>query len=313
MTGTLVSALRALPAAAAAVDASLPTWAVVVGAAAGWAAARRLLTCELLRVSKTASIVTFLYFLLAIASIAAIVVITVQFADDVANPESGIELVRHDALAMPTVTVCSTQTGVPLRRLQFFNYTDAAGVRVSGPLPNAVNGSDAFEAVVERFWDNPDGEDCDRICGNFFPLPVRSLQRISAGEVATKCRPCFRTGSVGPEVIARSTAFSAAAFMELYTDHAFFQCMFREDGVDDQARDEMRESVANTDNAVEFFGTTPLAPGDPTPVLTVPATSTRAEAIAASARPSCATSSLCGAFPPLERDGAARRGHQVHL
>eukprot|EP00168_Porphyra_purpurea_P010094 TRINITY_DN2486_c0_g1_i1.p2 TRINITY_DN2486_c0_g1~~TRINITY_DN2486_c0_g1_i1.p2 ORF type:complete len:345 (+),score=112.84 TRINITY_DN2486_c0_g1_i1:171-1205(+) len=39
MTGTLVSALRALPAAAAAVDASLPTWAVVVGAAAGWAAA----------------------------------------------------------------------------------------------------------------------------------------------------------------------------------------------------------------------------------------------------------------------------------
>jgi len=39
MTSTLVSALRALPAAAAAVDAALPTWAVVVGAAAGWAAA----------------------------------------------------------------------------------------------------------------------------------------------------------------------------------------------------------------------------------------------------------------------------------
>jgi len=186
-------------------------------AAAGFAAARRLFTCELLRVSKTASVVTFLYFLLAIASIAAIVVITVQFANDVRNPESGIELVRHKELAMPTVTVCSTQTGVPLRRMQFFNYTDAAGVRVGGPLPNEKEGSPEFEEAVERFWDNPDGEDCDRICGNFFPLPVRTLQAISNGELETKCRPCFRTGSKGPEVISRSTAFSAAAFMELYT------------------------------------------------------------------------------------------------
>lgn len=184
---------------------------------------RRLLTCELLRVSKTASIVTFLYILLAIASVAAIVVITIQFAQDVRNPESGIELVQHDRLPMPVVTVCSTQTGVPLRRLQFFTFRNALGVVVEGPRPRSVTGSDEFEAVVERFWDNPNKEDCDRVCGNFFPLPAEQLQGISNGSVSTKCRPCFRTGSKGPEVVATSTAFSDSAFMDLYTDHAFFQ------------------------------------------------------------------------------------------
>lgn len=184
---------------------------------ARWVFLRRLLTCELLRVSKTASIVTFLYILLAIASVAAIVVITIQFAEDVRNPESGIELVRHNELPMPVVTVCSTQTGVPLRRLQFFDFRNARGVTVSGPLPNAVFGTDEFEAVVERFWDNPDKEDCDRVCGNFFPLPVVQLQQIANGSVSTRCRPCFRTGSKGPEVVANSTAFSQSAYMNLFT------------------------------------------------------------------------------------------------
>lgn len=184
---------------------------------ARWMFLRRLLTCELLRVSKTASIVTFLYILLAIASVAAIVVITIQFARDVQNPESGIELVRHNELSMPVVTVCSTQTGVPLRRLQFFDFRNARGVSVQGARPNTVTGTDEFEAVVDRFWDNPDKEDCDRVCGNFFPLPVVQLQKIANGSVSTKCRPCFRTGSKGPEVVANSTAFSASAFMDLYT------------------------------------------------------------------------------------------------
>ncbi|GAB0490802.1 hypothetical protein MMPV_002040 [Pyropia vietnamensis] len=227
---------------------------------ARWIFLRRLLTCELLRVSKTASIVTFLYILLAIASVAAIVVITIQFAEDVRNPESGIELVRHNELSMPVVTVCSTQTGVPLRRLQFFDFRNARGVNVKGPLPNEVLGSDEFENAVDRYWDNPDGEDCDRICGNFFPLPVVELQKIANGSLSTKCRPCFRTGSKGPEVVANSTAFSASAYMNLFTDHAFFQCMFRAGGADRIAEDSMRQTVAQPENPELFFG----GPNNPT-------------------------------------------------
>lgn len=186
-----------------------------------WMFLRRLLTCELLRVSKTASIVTFLYILLAIASVAAIVVITIQFADDVRNPESGIELIRHDRLPMPVVTVCSSQTGVPLRRLHFSSFRNARGVEAGGAQPNTTTGSDEFENVVERFWDNPNDEDCDRVCGNFFPLPVVQLQQISNGSVSTQCRPCFRIGSNGPEVVANSTAFSDSAYLSLFTGMCF--------------------------------------------------------------------------------------------
>jgi len=59
------------------------------------------------------------------------------------------------------------------------------------------------------------------------------------------------------------------------------QCMFRVGGVDLLAQDSMRGTVAKADNAEEFFGATPPVPGAPTPVLTVPATSTREDAIGA--------------------------------
>jgi hypothetical protein len=70
-----------------------------------------------------------------------------------------------------------------------------------------------------------EGEDCLATVGDFFPLPIDSLNGIANGTKTTRCRPCYRTGGKGKTVDVTSTAFEDASFSSFYIDTYFLQCL----------------------------------------------------------------------------------------
>lgn len=178
-------------------------------------------------------LVLWLYLVMVIASLIAITAVTVDFVQQAINPGSFIRSEQTESLPAPVVTVCLSQRGVPFSRLQLFNYSDAEGRVYVGADPQgkqAERQGAAFEGVVERFWDNPDGEKCTEKLGDFFPFPLQSLNEIVAGRASTRCRPCYRVGSKHLAV-SRSTSFQNSSLLSFYTDNYFLQCLKKADGL----------------------------------------------------------------------------------
>lgn len=171
--------------------------------------------------------IVWLYLIMIVAALLAVTAVTVEFVNQVTHPGSFIRSTEATELRAPVVTVCLSQEGVPASRLQLFNFTDAEGRLLRGGIPTGTQEqtqSQEFAEVVERFWDNPLGENCDEKVGDYYPFPLQSLNRIISGEETTECRPCFRVGSKR-EATVRSTDFRNSSVLELYTDNYFLQCI----------------------------------------------------------------------------------------
>lgn len=175
-----------------------------------------------------------LYLLMVLFSVVALGIITAEFVNNITKPDGVINVENPDSLIMPVLTVCLAQPGVPMSRLQLFNYTTGdgrffIGSNPDGPYDQVIPAE--FGTVVDRFFDNPDGEDCLAVVGDYYPFPLQSLNDIAAGRKTTNCRPCFRTGASEPIEIT-STNFSDAANAKFFTDSYFMECMFREGGLE---------------------------------------------------------------------------------
>jgi hypothetical protein len=216
-----------------------------------------------------------IYLTMVAASLVAVGLITRDYVLDLVKPNASLQIEVLDSIPAPIMTVCTSMRGLPASRLQMFNYSDASGEVFVGTDPHGPQqerGSAAFEAVVERWFDNPDGEcvgclwwgvgggraawvcvgacgcadsvccDCVVLCsagedclatvGDFFPLPIESLNAIASGKRKTRCRPCFRTGSRGPPVQVTSTDFEKASYASFYTDAYFLQCLHQAGGLE---------------------------------------------------------------------------------
>lgn len=176
--------------------------------------------------SSKEKLLLWVYILLLLASVIPIAVVTVDFTKKQINPESFIRTQVSDSLPAPVVTICLSQRGIPFSRLQLYNFTDAQGVNFRGADPKGPQTdrqSPEFEAVVDRFWDNPGNEDCNKTVGDFYPFPLESLNQLTSGEKNSQCRPCYRVGR--KTVMATSTDFRDSSILDLYTDNYFLQCM----------------------------------------------------------------------------------------
>lgn len=188
--------------------------------------------------SKRQKLIFMLYVFVVIAAFAAVAVITMEFVGQAIDPPGAIRAIpEDDGLAAPVVTVCLSQPGVPFSRLQMFNFTDASGKTFKGADPRGPQderASPEFQQVVERFWDNPDNEECNATVGDFFPFPLVSLQRIANRQKMTRCRQCYRVG-LRRTVVASSTSFQNSSILSLFTDNYFLQCTRTVGGLNDES------------------------------------------------------------------------------
>lgn len=207
--------------------------------------------------------IVWLYFVMVIGAFLAVTAVTVDFINQINHPGSFIRSTESAELRAPVVTVCLSQAGVPASRLQLFNFTDAEGRLLQGGLPSGTHGetqSQEFAEVVERFWDNPLGEDCDAKVGDYYPFPLQSLNRIISGEETTQCRPCFRVGDKR-EAMVRSTDFRNSSALELYTDNYFLQCV-KNKRLTQDSLDRLHDTVmANLEDMERFQLLSASAPG----------------------------------------------------
>lgn len=190
-------------------------------------------------------LILWLYFFMILGAFIAVTAVTVDFVRQQINPGSFIRSEVADSLPAPVVTVCLSQRGVPASRLQLFNFTNAEGFNVRGPEPRAPHGellTPEYAEAVERFWDNPDNEDCDKKVGDYYPFPLQSLINLTLGITTTKCRPCYRVGRK-TRAISRSTDFQDSSVLEFYTDNYFLQCMKNPSGLDDDSLAFLHEQV----------------------------------------------------------------------
>lgn len=186
-----------------------------------------------------------LYVLMVIGALIAVTAVTIDFAHQAVNPGSFIRSDPQSSIPSPVVTTCIAQTGVPFSRLQLFNFTDAQGTQFRGADPQGVHNERAskeFEDVVERFWDNPDDEDCDNVVGDFFPFPIQSLNDIVSRKKVSRCRACYRVGRK-KNVDVTDTSFDNSSQLFFYTDNYWLQCMFSVGGPDQAAREEMQDQL----------------------------------------------------------------------
>lgn len=202
-------------------------------------------------------VVLWLYFVMVIGALIAVAAVTAEFIQQAVAPGSFIRSTQSDQLPAPVVTVCLSQTGVPFSRLQLFDFVDAEGRSYLGTDPNVAyseqKGVGQFKGVVERFWDNPDGEDCDSKVGDFFPFPLRSLNDIANGKNSTRCRPCYRVGS-RHLAVARDTSFQNSSVMHMFTDNYFLQCMKNERGLDDESMEFLHRVIERNATDLEEWG-----------------------------------------------------------
>lgn len=227
-------------------------------APAAWAAAaskrRRCCGLSCTGLSRRDRLVLWLYAFMVLAALAAVTAVTVDFASQQINPGSFIRSrISSEGLAAPVVTVCLSQTGVPFSRLQLFNFTDAEGrvFRGADPRgPQTERVSKEFANVVDRFWDNPDNEKCDEKVGDFYPFPLRSLQRLVNGEESTSCRPCYRVGARA-KAVARSSDFRNSSILSFYTDNYFLQCLKTERGLNEKSLTFLHEQMFANRMAME--------------------------------------------------------------
>lgn len=199
--------------------------------------------------------ILILYFLMVVASIICITIVTVDFVRESVDPSGFISSSPQKNLSSPVVTVCLSQTGVPFSRLQLFNFTDAEGLNFRGADPYGpqdARASPEFSAVVERFWENPDNENCTEKVGDFFPFPLRSLQSLVNGISTTKCRQCYRVGA-RHIAFANSSAFQRSSVLSFYTDNYFLQCLKSVNGLNEPSLQflhdqlfEKRQQMADT-------------------------------------------------------------------
>lgn len=200
--------------------------------------------------------VLWLYFIMIIGAAIAVTAVTVDFAKQAINPGSFIRSEQSESLPAPVVTVCLSQTGVPFSRLQLFNFTDAEGRNLRGADPQGpqnARASSEFTAATERFWDNPGNEDCDAKVGDFFPFPVESLNRLTAGEESTRCRPCYRVGSRQLATVT-STDFRDSSVLSFYTDNYFLQCLKSINGLNEASLDFLRQQMFDKREDMERLG-----------------------------------------------------------
>lgn len=201
-------------------------------------------------------LILWLYLVMVLGAVIAVTAVTVDFVQQQITPGSFLRAKVTDNLAAPVVTVCLSQRGVPRSRLQLFNFTNAEGINVRGADPNGRQTdrqSPEFAAAVDRFWDNPDNEDCDKKVGDFFPFPLRSLNQLTSGEATTKCRPCYRVGRK-QLAIARSTDFQNSSVLEFYTDNYFLQCMKSLNGLNPESLEFLHAQVDRNKTEMESLG-----------------------------------------------------------
>lgn len=178
-------------------------------------------------------VIFFIYVIMVVAALVAVGFVTKQFIDEVRDPGSFLRATSHSTLEMPVVTLCLSRVGVPHSRLQVFNFTDGAGTPHRGADPQGDYGTrsdPSFRNAVERFWDNPKGEDCASKIGDYFPLSTSKLNALADGSVTSECRPCYRFG-LKQAVNASSTDFSSSAFISAFTDNYALECFKRPGGL----------------------------------------------------------------------------------
>ncbi len=202
--------------------------------------------------------VLILYLVMCVCAIVAVAFITRQFIMGIINPDSFLRSEIHTALPMPVVTICLSRTGVPHSRLQVFNFSDATGKSHRGADPQGDYFSrrePVFDDAVERFWHKERDEDCDKVVGDFFPFPTRSLNELAAGTKTTTCRPCYRFGHKRP-VISNSTAFESSSFISLFTDNYALECLQQPEGLTSHSieflHNRVATNLADTKSMVNF-------------------------------------------------------------
>lgn len=186
--------------------------------------------------SKRQKVIVFLYIIMVLAAVTAVIIVTADFIDENRDPSGLIESTSNETFLTPVVSVCLSLPGIPFSRLKLTDFIDASGKEFIGPGSkddyNTTTLNSEFGEVVDRFWDNPRNESCDEIVGDFFPFPLRSLNQITSGEKATACRPCFRVGFQKLSY-ALSTAFQNSTVLNFNTDTYFIQCMKNVGGLSD--------------------------------------------------------------------------------
>lgn len=203
-------------------------------------------------IGKRNKVILWLYIIVAIGAIIAVAVVTADFIKGIVHPESFMRSIPADTLVFPVITACLSQTGIPFSRLQLFNYTDAQGNAFVGADPSGPqdNQSPEFAAVVERFWDNPDDEDCAGTLGDYFGTwNLTYINDLAAGRAKSKCRPCYRVGR--DRVEARSTEFLDSAILMFYTDDYYLQCARRGQGVNKDSLEAWHQELLENADLME--------------------------------------------------------------
>lgn len=88
--------------------------------------------------------------------------------------------------------------------------------------------------------------------GDFYPLPINSLNEIAAGTKTSRCRPCFRTGSK-TSVDVTKTRFEDASFASLHIDTCFQQCLHVGGGPTENSLPFMHNSIFNFREKMQEF------------------------------------------------------------
>lgn len=209
-------------------------------------------------------VVLAIYLVMVVSALVAVGLVTSQFVRGLRSPQSFLRAEDFETLQLPVITLCLSRAGVPHSRMQVFNYTDARGTARRGAVPSMdyTNGSSKeFKDAVERFWDNPDNENCKEKVGDYFPLSASRLNNLTSGRVSSKCRPCYRFGQKLPEN-ARSTAFADSSFIHSFTDNYWLECLTRPGGLTKKSVDFLHNLIIEkAGNAIVDNGVLTLQAG----------------------------------------------------
>lgn len=175
------------------------------------------------------------YLIMLICAAVSVGFITAHFIESSMNPESFIGSIVESKLKTPVVTICLSRAGIPLSRLQVFNFTDANGDHfvVSDPKGRHKDRkSENFDSVVERFFHKPESstENCDETVGDFFPFNVEALNALANGSKSSQCQPCFRFGNLKP-ILTNRTDFEQSSFLSIFTDNYALECLTNPGGL----------------------------------------------------------------------------------
>ncbi len=165
--------------------------------------------------------VLVLYVVMLLGALVAVIFITRTFVIGLIRPNSFLRVIPHKSLPMPVVTLCLSRPGIPHSRFRVWRFKDGSGRLHRGVEPNenyVPLNLNLTDSPMERFWDNPNKENCTETVGDFYPFDTAKLNALANGSTKTLCKACYRFGHKRT-VVSRSTDFKNSSLISLFTDH----------------------------------------------------------------------------------------------